>query len=220
MKKIYFSFLILALCFACQNTSSNQDRQKFVEDSISREKDRIAQERIEREKHIQDSINSIIIAEKESLFEKKTDEFSDNTWVFPKTRPKYRDRNGAYCYFATKDGKPENLRFVFQYYADDWLFIKNMIFNFDGENVRIIPDDMETDCGNGGMIWEWCDNHVYGGSEEYVINEAFIKKFLTAKEVKVKLNGSQYYNERKLTSEQIKSIKDTYEYYIALGGGF
>ena len=58
------------------------------------------------------------------------------------------------------------MRFVFQYYSDDWLFIRNMIFNFDGENVRIIPDRMQTDCGDGGMIWEWCDEHVFGGDEE------------------------------------------------------
>ena len=51
-------------------------------------------------------------------------------------------------------------------------------------------------------------------------DEKFIKKIANAKSVKVKLNGRQYYDTRTLKAEQIKSIKDTYEYYLALGGRF
>ena len=118
--------------------------------------------------------------------------------------------------FSVKDGEPRMLRFVFQYHSDDWLFIENMIFNIDGENITIIPD-METDCGNGGKIWEWCDEAVVGGNCEYSVKEKLIAKIANAKSVKVKLNGSQYYDTRTLTAEQIKSIRDTYEYYKALG---
>ncbi len=218
MRKI-FILAFVALFISCQNQSSNKvndERLKFVEDSIARENERIAQE----EKHKQDSINKVIIAEKESLFKVNKDEFNEKSWVHHKSEPRYRNCNGVYCYFALKNNKAENLRFVFQYYSDDWLFIRNMIFNFDGDNIRIIPDRMQTDCGDGGMIWEWCDEHVYGGNEEYEVNEAFIKKFLSAEQVKVKLNGSQYSDTRTLTKAQIKAIKDTYEYYVALGGEF
>ena len=69
----------------------------------------------------------------------------------------------------------------------------------------------------GGKIWEWCDEAVVGGNS---VDEKFIAKIANAKSVKVKMNGSQYYDTRVLTAEQIKSIKDTYEYYKALGGKF
>jgi hypothetical protein len=94
-----------------------------------------------------------------------------------------------------------------------------MIFNFDGEDNVTIRPDMETDCGDGGMIWEWCDEHV-GNSNYNGIDEQFIKKIVNAESVKVKMNGRQYYDIRTLTADQLKSIKDTYEYYIALGGKF
>ena len=91
-----------------------------------------------------------------------------------------------------------------------------MIFNIDGDNITIIPD-METDCGYGGMIWEWCDEYV--GSIGNVSGE-FIEKLANAESVKVRMNGNQYYDTRTLTSTQINSIKDAYEYYLALGGEF
>lgn len=218
-------FLLLLVAFAtisCGSNSSNSNkaaeraaaeaaakREQFVKDSIA------------RVEFVRDSIaKAEVIKRCEPLFTVKKDEFSDKAWVEPKSAPKYRNRNGVYAYFATENGRAFNFRFVYQYYSDDWLFIKNMIFNIDGENITIAPD-METDCGNGGKIWEWCDVHVTGGdSESIFVNEYFIKKIAEAKAVKVKMNGRQYYDTRTLTSAQIQSIKDTYEYYKALGGIF
>ena len=151
------------------------------------------------------------------MFKEIKDEFSDRVWVEPKNAPKYRNVNGVYCYFSTENGVPQTFRFVYQYEADDWLFIREMIFNIDGENFAIAPK-METDCGNGGRIWEWCDNAVW--EDETGVCNKFIEKLGNAKNVKVKLIGSQYYDTKTLSSAQIKSIKDTYEYYKALGGKF
>ena len=114
------------------------------------------------------------------------------------------------------NGNPDIFRFVFQYYSDEWLFIRSMTFNIDGENYTIIPN-METDCGYGGMIWEWCDEYV--GSIGNVSKE-FIEKLANSESVKVKMNGRQYYDTRTMTKAQISSIKDAYEYYLALGGEF
>lgn len=89
-----------------------------------------------------------------------------------KNEPKYRNQNGVYLYFQVdQNGKPENLRFCIQYEDDDWLFIRNMIFNIDGENITFIPNDMETDCGNGGRIWEWCDEPASLGDNMDLINK-------------------------------------------------
>lgn len=176
---------------------------------------------IARVEFVKDSIaKAEIIKKNQPLFIIKKDEFSNKSWVEPKTAPRYRNRNGVYAYFAMEDGRAYNFRFVYQYYADDWLFIRNMIFNIDDENITVVPN-METDCGDGGMIWEWCDVHVSGGDSASVdINEYFIRKIANAKSVKVKMNGRQYYDTRTLTKAQLQSIKDTYDYYCALGGTF
>ena len=220
MKRVVaFVFTLIAavsLVSCGNNSASNSEkvkasREKFIRDSIA------------RAEFVKDSIataqrNAEVIAKCANLFTVKTDEFSDKTWVKPKDAPKYRNRNGVYCYFATKNGVPiQSFRFVYQYYASDWLFIKSMIFNIDGENITIVPD-METDCGDGGKIWEWCDASVNLGSGG--VNEEFIKKIANATSVKVKMNGRQYYDTRELTAAQIQSIKNTYEYYLALGGKF
>ena len=197
---------------SCGNNSKANDsspkisaeRQKFIADSLAKEQARL------------DAINLEAIEKYKPLFNEETDEFSDFVWVTPKTAPKFVNRNGVYCYFVMHGGKPVTLRFRYQYYADEWLFIESMIFNIDGENITIIPD-MDTNCGDGGKIWEWCDEAVVGGNS---VDEKFIAKIANAKSVKVKMNGSQYYDTRVLTAEQIKSIKDTYEYYKALGGKF
>lgn len=89
-------------------------------------------------------------------FKLQKDEFSDKTWIFPKDKPKYRNRNTTYCYFMKQNNKVQNFRFVFQYVASDWLFIKDLIFNIDGKIYEYRRLDFNTDCG-GEQIWEWCD---------------------------------------------------------------
>ena len=81
---------------------------------------------------------------------------------------------------------------------------------------------MKTDYGTdryGCNIWEWCDQSVDNDSISG-INEDFIKKIANATSVKIKMVGNKYYKIRTLNFVQIKSIKNTYEYYLALGGRF
>ena len=223
MKRVLVYFAaILTVCACANSTVSNKHKEK--EEARARlEREQFVRDSLKRDQEIKDSLalverNAEIIARVSNNFIHEKDEFSNTTWVKPKSAPKYTNRNGVYCYFATEEGKAHlNFRFKYQYYASEWLFIKNMIFNIDDENITIVPD-MERDSGNGGMIWEWCDVSV--NSNDARINEEFIKKIANAKSVKVKMNGSQYYDTRTLTAEQIKSIKEAYEYYIALGGEF
>ncbi len=49
-------------------------------------------------------------------------------------------------------------------------------------------------------------------------DEAFLKKLMSAKSVKIKLNGEYYYDTKTLSSQQIKAIKDAYDYFMSLGG--
>ena len=208
---VFVSFSFVSCNFG-GSVSKKQEREKFVRDSIIRAE--FVRDSIERDRK-----NAEIIKNMVSNFIIKGDEFSTNKWVLPKSKPKYRNQNGVYTYFELNGNKAENFRFVFQYYADDWLFIKKMTFNIDDELFTIVPD-MDTDCGYGGKIWEWCDESVTNDSTEYSVNENFIKKLANAKSVKVKLSGRQYYDTKTLTETQIKSIKQVYNQYVLLGGEF
>lgn len=204
---------IMTICSCGESSKKTESkriaRETFIKDSL------------ERVKFVKDSLNKIeIINSHKSLFVEKSDEFSNRVWVEHKNTPKYRNQKGIYCYFQLENGVASNFRFVYQYYGDDWLFIKSMIFNIDGTtNITIVPD-MDTDCGYGGKVWEWCDESVSGSLGDYIVNELFIVSLANAKNVKVKMCGSEYYDIYTLNETQIKSIKDTYEYYIALGGKF
>lgn len=61
---------------------------------------------------------------------------------------------------------------------------------------------------------EWCDESI---DSKY---EFLISAIANAKNVKVKFQGDQYYDVRTLSSEEIKYIKKTYDFYLALGGEF
>jgi hypothetical protein len=97
------------------------------------------------------------IKELKKKFKIKKDEFNEDNlvWYEPKSSPTYRNTNGFYCYFGTKNGIPTSMRIVHQYYSDDWLFIGGYKFSIDDKAYSYIPTNMKTDNGDGGMIWEW-----------------------------------------------------------------
>jgi hypothetical protein len=161
-------------------------------------------------------IDSAKIKELNKNFKIKKDEFSNNDkkWYIPKTAPQYTDMNGIYCYFQTEKGVPSNFRLRIQYFANDWLFFKKIQFSIDGKAFEFIPDDTETDSGNGGYIWEWCDQMITGDDKN------IIHALSNAKNAKMKLIGRQYYKIKNITQQQISSIKQTIDLYNALGGKF
>lgn len=200
---IFFLLVIIGNCAGSdkENTIAESSSQMQLEEISPEDESKI------------DSIDVVKIKELKQYFTEKKDEFSDVKWVEPKSRPKYTNQNGYCMYFSVNNGVASNPRFLIQYESDEWLFIKNMIFNIDGENITFTPEKMETDCGNGGRIWEWCD--------EYAGNlEPLIKKIAYAKSVKIKLVGKQYYNIKTMSQKQIQYFKYSYEYYKALGGTF
>jgi len=214
--------LLVSCCFGCSNSASKSELTPEQQDSIAKVKQdsiKLADSIAAVEKFRVDSVAAAKQKEKEGTIAKLSkkfrfneDEFGDRTWVYHATTPKYTNRNSIHLYFQKdKDGLASNLRFRVQYESGDWLFIKNMIFNIDGENVQFIPDDMETDCGNGGRIWEWCD-------ESATYNQDLINKIANAKMVKVKFNGRQYYDTKTMSSKELQAFKETLEYYKALDG--
>lgn len=161
-------------------------------------------------------IDPLKINELTKYFIKKKDEFSNSNavWFTPKTAPKFANANGIYCYFQTENGIPNNLRFRIQYLSEEWLFFNKVQFSIDGKAYDFTPIKTETDSGNGGYIWEWCDESITES------NKALINALANAKSAKMKLNGRQYYDVIAISKTQITSIKQTLEFYKAMGGKF
>ena len=159
-------------------------------------------------------IDSAKIKELKQFFRVRKDEFSTTgkTWYEPKSAPSYTNRNGLYCYFQTENDMPSNLRFRMQYYSDDWLFFSKVQFSIDGKAYEYVPMDTETDSGDGGHIWEWVDESVSESDKE------LINALANAKSAKMKLIGTQYFDVRNISQDQIKGIKRTLELYQAMGG--
>ena len=199
-KLLYISLLSsIILCMHGCGGNGSTALTKEQQDSIATAKAdsiRMADSIAAIEKAKEDSIARINAKEKEERiakisknFREKKDEFSDFAWVEHKTTTPYRNRNSIHLSFQKdNNGNVQNLRFVIQYEADDWLFIRNMIFNIDGDNVTFIPNDVERE------------------------------KIANAKSVKVKFNGDQYYDTRTMSSKQIEAFKQTLDYYKTLGG--
>lgn len=154
------------------------------------------------------------IKELKKKFRIKKDEFDENNlvWYEPKSAPNFRNANGFYCYFGTKNGTPNVLRIVHQYSADDWLFIQSYKFSIDGKAYSYTPSDMKTDNDNG--IWEWSDEVVDSEIKE------ILNALINCKSAKIRLEGRQYYDTKTITTSQIKSIKESVELYQLMGGAF
>ena len=154
------------------------------------------------------------IIELKKKFRIKKDEFDENNlvWYEPKTAPNFRNANGFYCYFATKNGTPNVLRIVHQYSSDDWLFIQSYKFSIDGKAYSYTPSDMKTDNDNG--IWEWSDEVVDSEIKE------ILNALINCKSAKIRLEGRQYYDTKTITATQIKSIKESIELYKLIGGEY
>lgn len=149
------------------------------------------------------------IAKLAPLFSENTDEFKHTTWVHLKSEPKYRNTNAVYMYFQMKDDKATNLRLVLQYVAEDWLFIKNVVFLINGWDFTYNNLNFERD-NSGYEIWEWADLSVS--------DPVLVAAIQNADTFKIRYEGSQYTKDIELTKKQIQSLKDVIEYYKLLGG--
>ena len=202
------SLLCCAMILALFDSEDNSDKTKST---ISQSN------QIVDSSFISPSVNTDSILEiMKNDFRFSKDEFDDEgkVWVELINQPSSRRINAYYCYFQMNGDKSvSNFRFVLQYESDDWLFIRNCIFNIDGDNIEFVPHKMERD-NEGGRIWEWFDESVGRN------NIGLIRKISKAKNVKVKLVGDQYYDTRTISSKQIASIGKVLEYYEKMGGKF
>lgn len=195
--------VFLSVIFSKSSTNSDSNNDSLSINKLDSTRTNITKSKIDSSK-----INSL-----KQFFTEKKDEFSDNSWVKPKSKPYYINQNGFYCYFQ-KDasGNVSNFRFVGQYAAEDWLFIRYLKFNIDGKNYDFYPNEINTD--NDTTIWEWFDDEIT------MTDYKLIEEISKAKSVKIRFEGRQYYDDKIMSQNNITSIKRTLEYYKAHGGSF
>ena len=138
-------------------------------------------------------------------FRREKDEFSENRYFYlPSNYPHYRNTNYMGFYFGGTKDKATDLHFIIQYSAEDWLFIENVKFDFDGKFYDYGPLNFETNVSNG--IQEWSDESVDYSSQ-------LVQYFKKAKSVKYRLEGKQFYRDYKMSPEKLKKIQNTIKLY-------
>jgi hypothetical protein len=197
---LLFSLVFIAACSSRDNSSLEPSKQEDKKANTTNEPSV--------------KVDSIQVAELSQYFRQKNDEYANGEviWFEPKAAPEYVNDNGLFCYFKTVNGVPEKLRFRFQYYAQDRLFIRKIQFLIDGVTYEFIPFETKSDNGKNGKIWEWIDQELSPDDREFIYTLA------TAKTAKMKIVGRNYFDEKVVTQEQIKSIKQSLDLYRAMGG--
>jgi len=171
-------------------------------------------EEAEREKIKKENEEKKRVANAVSKMRSRHDDIKDITWYRHKTSPEARNVNGLFIYFGKSNNSAPWLRFVIQHTGDDWLFIERYIIKVDNETFTITENEygeIEKDNGYGG-IWEWLDRSVSSQERE------IIKAVSNGKNVKLRLEGKQYYRDRTITETQKQAIRDVLAAYYAMGG--
>lgn len=228
-KKVYkdmtnqgIEFVNIPIKFSLYNSNGekvnpyiNQSTLDNIKNNVMSLDDNIGKTISDIKKEKQNPIDSITVKKISSLFTFNKDEFDPRelTWIKPKSAPQYTNQNGIYCYFMKDIDGVSNFRLRIQYYSDDWLFIRKYQFSIDNKAYEFIPNNVETDSGNGGYIWEWCDENIHSNNDIELI-----KALSNAKTAKIKFIGRQYHDIKTISQKQIKGIKDALNLYLAMGG--
>ena len=98
--KILLFFFTLSLFCSCLNNNSNKTEEEKPTYKISSLVDTFknSSEEIPELKQI----DSAKIIELKKYVNIKKDEFKETNWYTPKTAPLYRNQNGIYCYFFSR----------------------------------------------------------------------------------------------------------------------
>lgn len=143
------------------------------------------------------------------------DEFNNEIYYSDKSSPRYTNRNGFFLNFAiSRDGKTiYNPNLKIRYYADNWLFIERITFLVDGQKLEYTAGNMERD-NDGGKIWEFTSKPVDA------IDKVLIDAIIESKTSKMRLHGKQYYEDKTISSQQKKALKNVRDAYILAGGNW
>lgn len=144
---------------------------------------------------------------------KTTDKFDDHTFYQDASTPRYANYSTFHLYIGKSKNSNPYLRFKVRYSDDTWLFVDSASINIDGEiyELDIASSEWETD--NDSRIWEWAD------VEPTNYQLSLIDKVIKSRSATVRFFGSQYRDDRTLTSTQKRALSNVLNAYQALKKG-
>jgi len=126
--------------------------------------------------------------------------------------PKYANQNGFDIYAGGTKGSTPSLFWEIQYEGSDWLFIKSYFFNVDGFTYELTPDYGVIKTDNDTNVWEWYNEAIT--SEQVDL----IQRIINSKSAVMRLNGTQYYKDVKITATQKAALQHVLTVFQGLGG--
>jgi hypothetical protein len=140
----------------------------------------------------------------------KTDKFNNIKFYTDRSTPYYANYSTFHLYIGKSEGEEPYLRFKVRYSDDDWLFVESTSINIDGE-VRDLDVGSDWDRDNGsGDIWEWVD--VIATSSHL----SLIEEVINSKSAVIRFYGSQYRDDRTITSTQKRALRNVLNAFEAL----
>jgi hypothetical protein len=191
-------------------TSSDKDLTNTTTTEIAKDTTADSINKARQEARLR-TVNSFDSVARANALRIKKDEFKpDYVFYFPNNAPKYSNVSWMFPYLV-KSGNDFTLRFVIQYEADDWLFIEDVkikITHEDGTEtvMDLLSGNFERD-HSGGRIWEWLDTPVSADLYDKLVNIS------QAKSAKLRYNGQQYYQERNLSANEFKALRNMLNVY-------
>lgn len=154
-------------------------------------------------------------AEKERMaavnkLRKEYDDIKHITWYYNPYFKHYNNTNKISLYIG-QDKTNVWLRMQISYTGDDWIFFDEVYLSCDGDTYQVNFDrykEKESDNGSG-EVWEWIDVSATPDLQ------SFLYKMIKGKNVKVRMTG-KYSNTRKITSTELKALKDVLLAYDVL----
>jgi len=140
----------------------------------------------------------------------ETDKFNGIKFYTDRSTPYYANYSTFHLYIGKPEGGDPYLRFKVRYSDDDWLFVDSASINIDGDVRDLdVGSDWERDNGSGD-IWEWVDVNA---TESHL---SLVRDVINSKSAVIRYFGSQYRDDRTITSAQKRALQNVLDAYEAL----
>jgi|GEM_PF-2196575 len=186
--------------------AGNSEEFKSLKDEVSP----LAAEQVKREEAAK---NAKYVSALRSMRISK-DKFNGITFYKDRSTPYYANYSTFHLYIGKSSGSDPYLRFVVRYSDDDWLFVESAEINIDGSRYDLNVSSSEWERDNGsGDIWEWIDIVP----SDYHLD--LVDKIINSRSAVIRFYGSQYRNDRTISSSQKNGLKNILNAYEALKRG-
>jgi hypothetical protein len=140
----------------------------------------------------------------------ETDKFNGIKFYTDRSTPYYSNYSTFHLYIGKNGDSDPYLRFKVRYSDDDWLFVDSASINIDGDIRDLdVGSDWERDNGSGD-IWEWVD---VAATESHL---SLVRDVINSKKAVIRYFGSQYRDDRTITSTEKRALQNVLDAYEAL----